>query len=268
MKLNSNDIHLNKPRDFRLFLQEELERRCKRNPRYSLRAFAHALQMHHGTMSQILRGTRPLSLKAMIKMGKLLGLNPEEMNSFFISRQFENPDANTKSLQFQQLSMDTFYAISEYYHDAILELTHLSCFRPDMKWIAKVLGITIHQVRIAVERLQRLELLTVDNSGAWIDQSAFNTIVETDLTSSAQRNLQKQLLEKATEAIEKVNKSMRDNSSITMAIDSADLPAAKDMIKQFRRMLCSHLQRKDTKPNQVYQLAIAFFPLTELKENP
>lgn len=162
--------------------------------------------------------------------------------------------------------MDTFAAISEYYHDAILELTHLTSFKPDPKWIAKVLGITVNQVNIAVERLQRLELLSVDENGKWIDQSQFNTTVQNDLTSVAQRQLQKQLLEKASDALEKVPKNLRDNSSMTMAINAADLPLVKEKIKQFRRALCQHLQREGVSADQVYQLSIAFFPLTEGKE--
>jgi transcriptional regulator with XRE-family HTH domain len=46
------------------FLKRELERRKQRNARYSLRAFARDLDCDHATLSQWMRGTRPMSLAA------------------------------------------------------------------------------------------------------------------------------------------------------------------------------------------------------------
>jgi transcriptional regulator with XRE-family HTH domain len=46
------------------FLRRELARRQARNARYSLRAFARDLDCDHATLSQWLRGTRPLSNEA------------------------------------------------------------------------------------------------------------------------------------------------------------------------------------------------------------
>ena len=45
---------------FRLLLQKSLGERIQRNPKYSLRAFANSLEMNHGTLLQILNGTRKL----------------------------------------------------------------------------------------------------------------------------------------------------------------------------------------------------------------
>src|SRR3954452_14080461 len=43
------------------YLNRELARRRQRNSRYSLRAFARDLDCDHATLSQWLRGTRPMS---------------------------------------------------------------------------------------------------------------------------------------------------------------------------------------------------------------
>lgn len=83
-------------RDFRLFLQEEFERRCKRNPRYSLRAFAQSLSLHHGTLSQVLRGTRPLTAKAQMKIARSLGFGPAEMSNFSIADSFDQKVDNNQ----------------------------------------------------------------------------------------------------------------------------------------------------------------------------
>ena len=49
----------------RAVLAEEFMRRKRVNPRYSLRAFARSLALEHSTLSQLLRGKRPLTWKAI-----------------------------------------------------------------------------------------------------------------------------------------------------------------------------------------------------------
>ena len=46
-------------------LREELMRRRRVNPRYSLRAFSRSVEVEHSTISQLIRGTRPVSWKAI-----------------------------------------------------------------------------------------------------------------------------------------------------------------------------------------------------------
>lgn len=48
---------------FRYWLQRQFAERCKKNPRYSLRAFARFLSMDPSSLSQILSGKRSVSKK-------------------------------------------------------------------------------------------------------------------------------------------------------------------------------------------------------------
>lgn len=59
---------------FREVLQEELIRRRARNPRYSLRAFARALALDHSSLSQLLRGRRRVTTRAIRRIGAILRL--------------------------------------------------------------------------------------------------------------------------------------------------------------------------------------------------
>ena len=54
------------------------------------------------------------------------------------------------------MSIDKFSVISEWYHYAILELTYVSGFKADYKWIARKLSITVEEAKVAIERLIRL----------------------------------------------------------------------------------------------------------------
>ncbi len=55
-------------------LAAELIARKARNPRYSLRAFARDLRLSHATLSQMLRGRRPISSRAALLLGQRLRL--------------------------------------------------------------------------------------------------------------------------------------------------------------------------------------------------
>ena len=66
-------------------IQAELSRRCERNPRYSLRAFARALGFEPTVISQIIAGKRIPSYKTAQKLVRALGLSPEDSNRFYAS---------------------------------------------------------------------------------------------------------------------------------------------------------------------------------------
>ena len=57
------------------------------------------------------------------------------------------------------------------YHYAILELVRLKEFRPDSRWIARMLGITTDEVNIALNRLIRLGLLEMVDRKRGVDKS-------------------------------------------------------------------------------------------------
>lgn len=59
---------------FAAFLQREYQRRHTRNRRYSLRAFARDLGCDHSTLSQWMRGTRPLTQQALDRLCRALGI--------------------------------------------------------------------------------------------------------------------------------------------------------------------------------------------------
>ena len=131
---------------FRLFLQSELADRRTRNPQYSLRAFAQRLDVNHSTLSQWMRGRRPLTAKTIESLGRRLRLPAKHIRVFVEHRNVSGPDL------------------------AILELTKTVSFRPDSRWIANQLSISVDEVNVAVQRLLRLDLLQM-SANEWIDKS-------------------------------------------------------------------------------------------------
>lgn len=260
------DLGLKQTSDFRRFLQSELIRRCEKNANYSLRAFASSLGVSHATLSSILSGKRPLTTKAIVKLGGALNLSEKDIFRLSVQNA-EKQNKKTKVQEHQLLTLDVFTAISDWYHDAILELTHTKNFKPNIKWIAKRLGLSNVEVQAAKERLERLELLEVIND-KWIDCSKNNTTnINNDLSSAALRKLQEKILHLSAQALRAMPRNERDHTSLTVAMAKSDLEEVKERIKQFRFELVSYIERKQIEPDEVYQFAFSVFPLTKDKIN-
>ena len=269
--MKTQEIKLNQPNEvdaasFKLYLQNELLRRCEKNPAYSLRGFARTLGCDVATLSKMLKGQRGIGRITIENLGSRLGLNPNEITAFITKGKKGkrvNKGQDSVGIDYQQLTMDSFKVIADWYHYGILELMRVDHFRPDPKWIAKSLGITVSEVNIAVERLKRIELLEITTAGEWIDlTSGTSTTTGNPFTAAAFKKLQRQVLEKAITALDEVPFEERDQSSVTMAIDSSLLPEAKEKIKVFRRDLGKFLSRGE-KRDSVYQLGVSLYPITK-----
>jgi uncharacterized protein (TIGR02147 family) len=78
--------------------------------------------------------------------------------------------------------------------------------------------------------------------------------------------LQKQLHEKAIEAIEDVPFELREHSGLTVAVDPKLIPEIKKKMMEFRRSLDKYITAQGNE-KEVYHLCVSFFPLTKKKEN-
>jgi uncharacterized protein (TIGR02147 family) len=258
---------------FRLALQSELVRRCKANPKYSLRAFAKRLQIEPSFLSKLLSGKRSCTPALIQKLGPELGLSPNEVKRYsemhsrktaveaLVEAQ-EGRKATQSDLEFQQLTLDAFQIVADWYHYAILELVTVRGFQPNAKWVAKSLGITVGEANAAVERLVRVGMLKVEGK-SWVCTGNHTTIGNA-FSAAAFRKLQAQVLAQAQAALENLPMEVRDQSSVTLSIDTQLLAQAKETIRKFRREMVALLQAQGTRPDQVYQLSVSFFPVTQI----
>ncbi|MCB0384329.1 MAG: TIGR02147 family protein [Bdellovibrionales bacterium] len=258
----------------RLWLQEEYEARRKRNPSFSLRAFAQILQIPPGRLSEILNQKRPISQKMASHLADRLELDPHAKRQLLshLGRNGKTIKTSPKSVDdlnehpsdYVQISLDHFHALADWYHFAILSLTEVESFVSEPKWIARRLGISVTQVKSAIERLERLDLLRAID-GRWVATNKSLT-TPTDIASPALRSSHRQSLQQAIDCLEKVEIRDRDITSITMAIDKSKIEPAKEMIRDFRRRLCAFLEEGEK--TDVYNLNIQLVPLTQNDRNP
>ncbi len=241
-------------RAFKFFLENELERRQAKNSSYSLRSFAKFLEIDAPTLSKILNGKKVIGEKLITRLSEKLGSTP---NSFLCKECSSEED-----FSFHLLTKDQAQYLSHWYYYAILEVIELDDFQYDYKWISKRLNIPYKQAQTAIERMIRLGLIEKRN-GCLIDKTSGKTTnISSELSSSSRREHQKEILELAIDALENTSPYIRDQSSMTVSINTDDIPKTKALIKQFRRDMSKFLNNSKNK-DQVYNLGISFYPVTK-----
>ncbi|MDB5037261.1 MAG: hypothetical protein JWQ35_789 [Bacteriovoracaceae bacterium] len=238
-----------------------LERKA-RNPRYSLRAMALSLKIPPGRLSEYFSQKRRVTPKVAIQIAERLQLDPVKRNRLLKSAQFHSEsEIDSIDENYLTLSLDQFNSISDPIHFAILSLSETENSKSDPLWIAKRLKISVSEVRGALERLERLELIYVKNGKLFpLDKQLATT---TDISSPAIRLSHQKTLERAASALEDISVEWRDFSCMVVAADLKKIPEAKKMIRHFRRRLAKFL--KSEKPTEVYSLSIQLLPMTQLE---
>jgi uncharacterized protein (TIGR02147 family) len=263
---------------FRKVLQEEWIKRREKNSNYSLRRYARFLGVPAASLSLIINGRSCPSLKNATKMSAALSLAPDLQNKFFssvakaqmgrglkrISRKIREISSMIENETSQDLSLDVFRTISDWYHYAILMIAKTEGFKPDPKWIASQLGMSAADVVLAIDRLKKVGLLEITKKGQWEIQENF-TLADKHITTRALKSHQRQILEKALNSLEEDPLELRSMTSHTMAIDPEKIPKAKLLIAKFTKDLEKLLEGGRRK--QVYQLGLALFPLQKERKS-
>lgn len=248
------------PNDFRVYLQEELLRRIKKNSSYSMRSFANLLDVNSGSLSRYISGKRNLSETKIRDWCYRLGVDLEQTEVFCeMDREIKKP--KRKDLD---LAMDTFKAISDWYHFAILELIKTQDFKADAKWISSRLGITAAEARLGLERLIRLEFVKEDDDGSLVVGSTNFSTLSHKNTNLALRNLQKEILEKGIDALEETSVDKRLQTTITVAVNTKKLDVIKEKILNFQSELNEYIESMNN-CDEVYHISFTSYPVTKTK---
>ncbi len=243
----------------RHLLLRELERRCQQNPKYSLRAFAKALDLNPAMLSMVISGKRNLSKKMAKKIAAKLALNPDDTSSFISTAASREIFAQPIVPKYRDIALDQFATISDWYHYGILSLVETKNFKPNFQWIASRLGISVMEAKAAVERLERMELLDT-TSKRW-SQIGGDIMIENEVSTAATRHFQSQMLKLIQYSLENDPPNLRDISSITMAIRPEDIHMAKEEIRKFKIHLMNLLEKKGF-AQEVYSLTVQLFPVS------
>jgi len=245
------------------FLMEEFDRRVRVNPRYSLRAYARSLGLSPGALSEVLRGRRPLSLKAAARVVKSLGLDKGEAHRLYSFIESErrseiDPVAPIEPNR-RKLDEDTFHLIAEWQHFAILNLMDCEGFRWRASYIAKRLGLSLVQADQAMKLLLRLGL--VRSKGSEVECVHDFVLSPDGIPSSAVRAYHRRMLGLALEALELQSLDERDITGLGFAVDPAHLTKIKREISEFQDQLATKYSKG--KKREIYFLETALFRLSK-----
>ena len=151
------------PTTFAAVLRAELTRRCARNERYSLRAFARALGTDHATLSQLLRGKRQMTADTVAQLGEKLGLSGEAIAAFVNDARAAQESASSPSV-----ALDAARILQDPLAHPLLGLVGTEEFRSDSRFLAQMLDVTPDEVNLTVQLLVRFGMLQL-TSDRWRD---------------------------------------------------------------------------------------------------
>ena len=234
-------------------IKTEFEARSKKNPAYSMRAFAQSLDLDSSTLSSLLSGKRKLTAKTAEKiLNKFDITNIERKELLFSSLKRKSNQENLRFIEDSELEV-----ISNWEYFAILSLIETVHFQSSIKYISSKLNIPSATVMVALDRLQSLNLIKKEKNQFVLCQTSIGTTQ--DIPSSALRKAHLQYIEKAIYSLENHATPDRDITGTTMAINKSKLPQAKKLIQEFRKSLSELLE--SGKKEEVYRLNIQLYPL-------
>lgn len=266
-------------RSYRTFLKELLVERRKVNPSYSLRAMALNLGFSSSQLSEALNGKANFSIVSLRKIAKKLKLSKVESDYLCLLGQLESETdselrenivkeltrLNPVRIPMQDLTIDQYKQISDWHHSAILELVYLDDFKFTPEKVAKKIGISKAEAELAIERLLRLELLSVSSDGTYHRQSGALQM-RAEEKNAAMRKFYRQMFEKASAALDEQTPTQRWSGYETLPVAEEAMPEIRAACDRFFDEVLSIASRYEKK-DQVYHLMTHFFSLTNMKEH-
>lgn len=252
---------------FRRLLQSRFKAYRAKNPRLSMRTFSKKTGVGSAALSLILAGKRNVSRKLATKVLHSLVVKKNEIQA--ILRLFPDEtnieiSSQAEEKRFSKLGDDHYQIIADWYHYAILSLLKVENFNSSPDWIAGRLGISESEASEALQRLIRVGLIKQSSDGTLVRSYPEHTTTH-DVPNMALRESYGQYLDLIREAVNAVDIKDRDFSNLTMAIDTAKLPVAKELIRKFRRDLGTLLEAGPAK--DVYEMDIFLYPLRKQRQS-
>lgn len=267
--------------DYRQYLSDYYSQKKLTNSSYSHRLFASQAGLSSPShLLMIIKGERNLSMKTIPKFSDGLKLSLKEKRFFELLVIYnQTEDLQMKAKYFgeiisikanlaglHKLEKEKFNFLSKWYAVAIYVLIDLKNFKPDPNWISKRLGgkVTVAQVKETLENLLNLKMIEVDSIKG-LKQSSGAVTVADDTKSMAVFEYHSSMLKLAADALRKNTNSEREMNGATISIPKEKLPELKEKIRAFRKEI-NQLASSYENPDEVYQLNVQLFPLTEQEE--
>jgi len=249
----------------REMLQTDYERRRKKNPKFSKRAYANLLGLSSGRLSDLLSGKTPLTEKKARSIVYKLGFSAKEKIHFLLLAEKESR-ARLKTtvrnpVKSYRLSLDEFSFINDWEFFSLISLIQTSTFKSDRGWIAKKLGISPERLDQVLDHLVNLRFIEIDekNNISTVYQSLSTvTDIPSDMLKKANATRILQSLEKMNE----IDPLWRDVTSMTFPVNPDKITEAKVLIRRFKAKMAKMMGQEKT--SEIYSLNIQLVPISKL----
>ncbi len=261
--------------DYRRFLRDWFDWKKAENPRYSHRLFARRAGVRSPSLLLLVAdGRRNLTAQTTEAFCQAIGLQDDAARHFALLVRLDQAESSaerdealeqilaTKHFrEARRLEAASFEYFAHWWFPALHELARRSDFRADPAWMAAALrpGISEEQAQAALKALLELGLLAPDEAGVPrpTDRSA---VTAHEVENVAFNAYHRGMLERATEAVPRFEPQERHILGLTVAIPRDLVPRVKERLNEMQRELLALCDQAP--PEQVFQLSMAFFPLS------
>ncbi len=269
--------------NFRHFLRDFLaEHKRRKTNGFTQKMILHRMGISStGFLSNVIAGRKNLTPIQIVRLSQVLQFKKNEA-AYFESMvhftqakdvkqkdEFFNRLVNLQKLQMKVLDKKKMSLFSKPYYVFIREL--LDCMNvhenDDTQRVAKMLQppVSAAQAREALEYLMELGLVEKDHDGIY--RQVDNAISSGDEVRSLHlAKFQLETMDLAKRALEKIPASQRDISVLTMSVSRETFIQIKSEIQHFRKRIAK-IAVEGKEPDQVYQMNLAFFPVTKRNED-
>ncbi len=266
--------------DYRAFLRDWFEARHRADPRFSRRHFARLLgKSTPGLLGDIVSGKRHLNPQTCGAYARAMCLSAAESDFFSALVALASADdASGRNKAWQRIAAARgfrearsieaagFEYLSHWYYSAIRELALRPGWQDDPAWIARSLRPTVgvRQVKKALRTLRELGLLIETDGRLGPSQGIITTPHEVaDLSA---HNYHQQMLGLAAEATERFTQEERHFVAATIAVPSHLIPTLKRELDALQERLLHLSDTAEDPPDEVIQVNLHFFPLSDRPE--
>lgn len=260
--------------EYREYLRDWFAESKRQNRFTSYRYLARKTGLDAGWLARIFQREGHLSEEYVPTFLKLCALDERRSEYFRVLHRFcrtkspdEQKDCYRRLLELREIEARPLEAaelnyFSQWSTTALRALIGISSRTQDIAELAAKLepAITPAEAQVALEVLRKLALIREDGKGGWdITDRILTTGAE--VRSGAVRQFHRTMLELAAQSLERHATEERDISSITLTLDHEDMEEVKARVAEFRKGLLQ-FARSSGLANRVYNLTIAFFPLS------
>lgn len=267
--MKQDSVHALSYLDFRQRLRDELSERQAKKKDFSLRSFARFLKIDAPTLQKILLGKRALGLKSIRDLGGRLGLSKAEIEKYELAhrerrRLGTSLDHDKIRAAYQKLSEEFIPLISRWEVYAILELVNLPVFRADPNSISRALRVPREKIDGLLADLTAVGWLAKRPDGTYHSNAGSTSTDPADARlDDARRQLMQSIIQKSLLAYERVPPAHRLHYARTLTFDRSLLGQIGIKVRNFSEDLKTFIKKNTKNPNDVYQLQLGFYPLTE-----